>query len=245
MRSRRQPAPSAALKLPGGGPDIGQHKEIESSEVCRDPAAVVRLYSRVARVYDVWSRIADSRVRAHVRELVREARGGTVLEVGCGTGAALAEFARDNPAGQTIGVDLAPGMVGVARRRIAREGLSGAEVLQGEASALPVSDGAVDALTSAYVLDILPHEEIVAALREFRRVLRPGGRLVLAHVTPAERRRHRLPELFYGSGLPFTSNCRGIRLQPLLGRLGFSDLTRRYVSQLGLPSEVVRARRAA
>ena len=47
------------------------------------------------------------------------------------------------------------------------------------------------------MLDILPLDELTAALREFHRVLRPGGRLVLANVTPGERRRGRLPRLLY------------------------------------------------
>ena len=91
------------------------------------------------------------------------------------------------------------------------------------------------------MLDILPVERIRAALMEFRRVLRPGGRLVLVNVTFAERRRHRLPELLYGSRLPLTSNCRAIRVAPLLAELGFVNVTRCYVSQIGLPSEVVSA----
>lgn len=217
----------------------------ETSGVRRDPAAVVRLYSRVAPVYELWGRLADSRVRRSVRELVREAGGGVVLEVGCGTGAVLADLARDNQAGRTIGVDLAPGMIAGARRRIERAGLEGTEVQSGDACRLELEDASVDALASSYVLDILPPEGILAALREFGRVLRPGGRLVLVNVTPGERRRHRLPELLYGSRLPLTSNCRGIHVAPLLEGLGFAPVDRRYVSQLSLPSEVVCATRGA
>jgi demethylmenaquinone methyltransferase/2-methoxy-6-polyprenyl-1,4-benzoquinol methylase len=217
--------------------------ETETTTVARDPAAIVRLYSRVAPAYELWGRLADSRVRTRVRELIRESGGGTVLEVGCGTGAVLADLARDNPGGRTIGIDMAPGMIAAARRRIERDGLANAEAGPGDATRLELEDGSVDALTSSYVLDILPHESILAALREFRRVLRPGGRVVLVNVTPGERRRHRLPELLYGSKLPFTSNCRGIHAAPLLSELGFHPVKRSYVSQLSLPSEVVCATR--
>ena len=217
--------------------------ETQASEVRRDPDAIVRLYSRVAPAYELWGRLADSRVRRRVRELVGEAGGGTVLEVGCGTGAVLADLARDNPGGRTIGIDMAEGMVAAARRRIEREGLAGAEAGPGDATSLELEDASVDALTSSYVLDILPHEGIMAALREFRRVLRPGGRLVLVSVTPGERAHHKLPELLYGSRLPFTSNCRGIRVAPLLEGLGFEAVQREYVTQLSLPSEVVSATR--
>lgn len=207
----------------------------------RDPADVVRLYSRLAWVYEAWGTIADSRVRRHVRELVRQSGGGIVVEAGCGTGALLVKLAGDNPNGLTVGIDLAPGMLATASRRITRQPGLGVEVRPGDVRELIFADASVDTLTCSYVLDILPHDGILTALTEFRRVLRPGGRLVLVSVTPAERRRHRIPELVYGSWLPLTSNCRGIRVAPLLHQLGFVDVTRRYVSQIGLPSEVVSA----
>lgn len=205
----------------------------------RDPADVVRLYSRVAWAYEAWGTIADSRVRRRVRDLVCEAGGGNVVEAGCGTGALLVKLARDNPHGLTVGVDLAPGMVTATRRRIARHRLQGVDVRCGDVRALGFADGDVDTLACSYVLDILPAGEILRSLMEFRRVLRPGGRLTLVNVTPAERRRHRLPEFVYGSALPLTSNCRAIQVAPLLHRLGFVDITRRYISQIGLPSEVI------
>jgi ubiquinone/menaquinone biosynthesis C-methylase UbiE len=209
--------------------------------VCRDPADVVALYSRVARVYEAWGVIADSRVRRRVRELVRRSGGGIVVEAGCGTAALLVKLAADNPRGLTIGLDLAPGMVAAARSRIERSPLRGVQVDPGDVHALDFTDGSVDTLTCSYVLDILPGDAIHAVLLEFRRVLRPGGRVVLVNVTPAEKCRHRLPELLYGSALPLTSNCRAIRVAPLLHELGFIDVERRYVSQLGLPSEIVSA----
>ena len=87
--------------------------------------------------------------------------------------------------------------------------------------------------------------EIEATLVELRRVLRPGGRLVVASTTPAERRRDQLPERLHGSPLPFTSNCRAVRLGPLLGAHGFEVVSRDYIAQLGIPSEVVLAREPA
>ena len=200
-------------------------------------------YSRVAWLYEGWGRIADSRVRRQVRALVGESPGGATLEVGCGSGATLADLARDNPTGRTAGVDLAPGMVKAARRRLARAGLEQADVELGDASGLDFEDASLDTVTSSYVLDILPTERIVATLQELFRVLKPGGRVVLVNVTPGERRRHTLPELLYGTGLPLTGNCRGIHAVPLLQQVGFTDIDRRYVSQLNLPSEVVSARR--
>lgn len=212
-----------------------------TSAVHRDPSDVVRLYSRVARAYEAWATIADSRVRRLVRDAVRQSGAGSIVEAGCGTGALLIKLALDNPDGHTVGLDLAPGMVAAAQRRIERLGLSSVEACCCDIQNLGLADATVDTVTSSYVLDILPAERIRAALMEFRRVLRPGGRLVLVNATFAARRRHRLPELLYGSRLPLTSNCRAIRVAPLLVELGFVNVTRCYVSQIGLPSELVSA----
>ncbi len=215
----------------------------ERDHIHRHPDAVVGFYSRMAWVYEGWGRVADSRVRRQVRDLVGESPGGATLEVGCGSGAMLADLARDNPTGRTVGMDLALGMVKASRRRIARAGLLQADVALGDASGLVFEDESLDTVTSSYVLDILPTERIVASLQEFFRVLRPGGRVVVVNVTLGERRRHMLPELLYGTGLPLTGNCRGIRAEPLLRQVGFTEITRRYVSQLSLPSEILSARK--
>ena len=189
----------------------------------------------------MWGRIADSRARKRVRELVDDTGGGVLVEAGCGTGVLLIELARANVGGTTLGFDLAPGMVAEATRRLRREQVVGARARQGDIRALDLGDDSVDTLTSSYVLDILPAEEIRTALDECSRVLRPGGRLVMVNCTPAETRRHRVPELLYGSGLPLTANCRAIRLAPILKELGFIEVEREYLSQIGLPSEIVRA----
>jgi len=213
-----------------------------SATVARPPAQVVSFYDRFARFYELWGRVVDGRARRRIVELCAIRDGDTVLDVATGTGAVLLPLARRTPNGRTIGVDLAEGMLVKARARAA--GVPGVELLTASALELPLRDDSVDVATSAYMLDILPLEELRAAVRELARVLRPGGRLVVCNVTPGERRRHRLPELLYASPLPLTSNCRGIRALPLLEEAGFTGVRREYAAQLLMPSEIVLARAA-
>jgi SAM-dependent methyltransferase len=97
-----------------------------------------------------------------------------ILDVGCGTGMMLVEMAR---LGQAQGIDASDEALGFCRRR----GLTA--VQKGNVLELPFPDGSFDVLTG---VDILEHiDDDVGALREWRRVLKPGGRLFL--FVPAHR----------------------------------------------------------
>jgi SAM-dependent methyltransferase len=104
-------------------------------------------------------------------EVVRRAElraGEVVLDIGTGTGNAAALAGGDRR--RVIGVDAAPGMLAIARRRA-----PDAEFLQADFSALPLPDDGADATLAVHAL--LFAQDRVAALAEWRRVTRPGGRL--------------------------------------------------------------------
>jgi SAM-dependent methyltransferase len=96
---------------------------------------------------------------------------GDALDAGCGTGRHTAELMRLGH--RVIGVDASPEMLAVARRR-----LPGADLRAGEITRLPVADGSVDLVVCALALVHIP--DLGAALAEFRRVLRPGGQLLIS-----------------------------------------------------------------
>ncbi|MCY4102268.1 MAG: class I SAM-dependent methyltransferase [bacterium] len=94
-----------------------------------------------------------------------------VLDVGCGPGTITLGLARR--AGRVVGVDMSPEMVEACGALAAREGVANVSFEAGSAYELPF-DG--DAFDMVYAHQVLQHlADPVAALREFRRVLRPGG----------------------------------------------------------------------
>jgi SAM-dependent methyltransferase len=98
---------------------------------------------------------------------------GPCLEVGCGTGAYAAQI---RGLGWTpLGVDLSAGMLAYARKRL--------PAAQGDAAALPVRDGSLEAAVAVMVHTDMP--DYPAVLREVARVLRPGGTFVHVGVHPA------------------------------------------------------------
>jgi ubiquinone/menaquinone biosynthesis C-methylase UbiE len=108
--------------------------------------------------------------------------GGLVLDVACGPGivsAALAEKAR-----AVVGVDLTRRMLENARRRCAAAGLANVAFVEGSAEALPFAAAAFDVVVTR--LSIHHFKEPGRVLADMRRVLRPGGKLVLADVVSAD-----------------------------------------------------------
>ncbi|MFJ4965780.1 methyltransferase domain-containing protein [Streptomyces sp. NPDC088729] len=103
--------------------------------------------------------------------------GERALDLGCGPGTDLGLLADAvTPAGSVIGLDVSPDMAERARRRTADR--PAVAVLTGDVHALPLADGSVD---RAWTDRVLQHAADPArALAEARRVLRPGGRLVMA-----------------------------------------------------------------
>lgn len=132
---------------------------------------------RFAIVHDAAS---ARRALAEVQQLLgRSLRPGeTVLDAGCGTGWLAAGLRRARPDVRVVGSDLSAGMLSRARAA------GGWPLVQGDSTRLPVAAASVDVLVCRGVLHHLP--DVGAALREWRRVLRPDGAVVLSsEPTPA------------------------------------------------------------
>lgn len=113
-----------------------------------------------------WDRILDLVVPA--------GRPLDALDVGCGTGFLSLELAARGH--RVTGVDLAPSMLGLARKKAAAQGLD-ARFEEADAEKLPFAAKSFDLVVSRHLLWTLPHPE--AAIDDWIRVLRPGGRLAI------------------------------------------------------------------
>ena len=116
--------------------------------------------------------------RAAVRRALALRPGEAVLDIGAGPGFLAVEMAEETgPDGRVVGVDPSESMLAIARRRELAPGSAPVEFAQGGALELPFADASFDVAVSTQVLEYV--EDVPGALREARRVLRPGGRLLI------------------------------------------------------------------
>lgn len=195
-----------------------------------------QLYDQLGRRLDRAARY-EQRAKQRALDLLGLAPGQRVLHIGVGTGAEHAALlARAGPAGCVVGYDLSGGMLRLTRQR------ADTPLCQGDAARLPFADHSFDRLFSAYMLDLLPAPEIARALAEFRRVLRPGGRLALVSLTEGAGLASRLFVAGWKLGFRLSpqryGGCRPLLLAGLLGQAGFAA-ERHVVVQRGFPSELL------
>jgi demethylmenaquinone methyltransferase/2-methoxy-6-polyprenyl-1,4-benzoquinol methylase len=150
---------------------------MQAASTGRLPAGELRtMFDRIAPVYDVMNRAITAGLDGRWRRLAARAAvapGDRVLDACCGTGdLALAAAAEG---GEVTGLDFSPAMLERAARKSAE-----IEWVQGDLLALPFEDGSFDAVTVGF--GVRHAEDLDAALRELRRVLRPGGRLALLDI---------------------------------------------------------------
>ena len=150
---------------------------------------VRRMFAAIAESYDLNNRLHSfGRDQAWRKVAVRQANlvgGETVVDVACGTGDLTRAFAWAAPRpARVVGIDYTPEMLSVAERvrlKAARQGVPGRGApiayVEGDAQRLPLADASCDVVSVAF--GIRNVQEPAAAVAEFFRVLRPGGRLVI------------------------------------------------------------------
>jgi SAM-dependent methyltransferase len=117
-------------------------------------------------------------VSDHVRHVPAQP-GMHILDAGCGSGSMAREIAKATPGSVVVGIDLRDKYIDYARRRAEADGLRNLAFETGDVRELPFANGAFDIIWTKYLLQWVA--DPMRAMREFARVLKPGGLLVSAN----------------------------------------------------------------
>jgi len=200
-----------------------------------------QVYDRIAPLYDIWGKLTESRARRRALALAQIKDGQHILEVAVGTGLAFYEIVERNPNGKNMGIDLSKGMLEKARKRVGKLSEANYSLDMGTAFDLNVEAGSIDTLVNNYMFDLIPFEDMGKILREFKRVLKKNGKLVLVNMTKGERFGSQLYDFVYRISPKTMGGCRGVELTEKLQRVGFKVVKREYHQQMLFPSEVILA----
>ena len=127
--------------------------------------------------------VADSEVEASMRSVLGDGPVERLVDIGTGTGRVLELFGRQAKA--ALGIDRSSEMLRLARAKLSEAGLSHAELRQADLYALPLDDEEADLAVLHHVLHYA--QQPGAAITEAARVLREGGRLLIADFAPHDR----------------------------------------------------------
>lgn len=214
----------------------GEHKKILPAGI--DKKNVPAVYRKMAPGYDFWGRLAESKASDRCLELASIRNGESVLEVAVGTGLLFAKILKLNPDGRNEGIDITPEMLSRAEEKAKRTGVENYRLRVGDAYAMDFPGDTFDVLICNYLFDLLPEGDFETVLEEFRRVLRPGGRLVMVGMTKGEHWYNNWGEVIFRISPAWFGGCRAVLLLPSLESAGFVNTHREYVTQLTFPSEV-------
>ncbi len=162
-------------------------------------------------MYDRMEAMSERRFSARRQKLWSLVQGPRVLEVGVGTGKNMPLWPR---AVEVTAIDLTPGMLAIARQRAATLNLK-ADLRLGDVQALEFPDASFDTAVATCVFCSVP--DPVLGLRELKRVVRPGGQLILLE-------HMRSPNAFIGKAMDM--------LNPVVVRMMGANINRRTVENV-------------
>jgi ubiquinone/menaquinone biosynthesis C-methylase UbiE len=203
-----------------------------------------RVYDRLAAVYPVSTMLFHSRAHRCALGASGVGDGMKVLEVATGSGEMFRRLVRVNSAGTTVGVDLSPNMAARTLRTARSKYPAARTHCQAvDARQMPFRDGEFDAIFSCYLMELLPFEDVVGTLGEFRRILRDRGSLTLVLIGQNKAMFNAVYKVVRKMAPAFWGPQMEERLPELMESARFQIVKDQMVRQTFYPSRVLVARK--
>jgi len=208
----------------------------EMERVLRPKYKARESYNAMSRWYDLFTS-SEKRFTDIGIQMLDVQPSESILEIGCGTGHALAEFAKKGR--QVVAIDLSEKMLQVAREKIISES---AGLCQADGLFIPFANEQFDCVFISFTLELFDSPEIPRVLQELHRVLKNDGKLGVVSLAKQDSSAVHIYEWFHRK-MPTLVDCRPIYLQPLLIEAGFQIQESKVKTMWGLPVDIVVARK--
>lgn len=209
--------------------------------VLQSKAETEAYYNKIAKVYDLLSEHSEQPMRDVGLNLLAAQPGESILEIGFGTGHCLVELARAvGPTGKVRGIDLSQRMTEEAAELLNKEGLDDqVELTCGDATELPYETDSLDGIFTSFTLELFDTPELPRVLAEWRRVLRPGGRLAVVAISK-EGKQGVVMKAYEWTHRHFPNlmDCRPIFVSSALEAAGFK-IDKKQIEHMWVPVEIV------
>lgn len=198
-------------------------------------------YNKISRVYDLLSERSEAPMRKAGLDLLDPKAGESILEIGFGTGHSLVSLARAvGPKGKVFGLDLSDKMVNAAKENLAKAQLLGrARLRRGDAAQIPYAADSMDAVFMSFTLELFDTPEIPTVLRECKRALRLGGRIVVVGMSKQGKHDPLLGVYEWThKHFPNFVDCRPIYVREALENAGF-NVRKALLKHMWVPVEII------
>ena len=213
---------------------VNMNHEIE--RVPRSKEQARKSYNAMSRWYDLFTESEKKFTDTGIQMLGIQP-DESILEIGCGTGHALAEFT--SKCKKVVAIDLSEKMLKVAQRKLQGKKAS---LCQSDGLLLPFHKEQFDNVFISFTLELFDTPEIPKALHEINRVLKKAGKLGIVSLAKEETSAVKIYEWFHRQ-MPSFVDCRPIYLQLLLKDSGFQIQESTIKIMWGLPVEIVIAQK--
>jgi len=199
-------------------------------------------YDRMSHWYDLFAG-SEKKFTETGLQILGVKAGERVLEIGFGTGHSFVKLVQQvGDSGLVAGVELSPGMIEVAQKRMQAKNPGGnVQITQGDGTLLPFVSDSFDAIFLSFTLELFSDAEIPVVLKECHRVLKRDGRLGVVSLAKRDVLACRLYEWGHARW-PALLDCRPIMLRESLETGGFRVQAAKVQTMWGLPVEIALGR---
>ncbi|MDH4128586.1 MAG: methyltransferase domain-containing protein [Spirochaetota bacterium] len=198
-----------------------------------------KIYKRISPYYDIWSSLVESKTHKRSLKIANLKDGHSVLEVAVGTGYFFSEIVKRNLTGRNEGIDITPEMINKAKKKLGKLSLSNYTLKTDDVFQLNYPENTFDFIFCNYMFDLLPEDQFIFILQQFKKILRSNGCVLIINTTQGTHWYHKFWEILYKIHPVIMAGSRGISLSQYLVTAGFSDVKKEFISRLTYPSELV------